>query len=488
MVDFTVLLETESDKPIYKDIYESIRSSILSGKLTPGSKLPSSRELARQSGVSRMTVVNAYEQLLAEGYLIGKHGSGTYVAESLPEEYVQAKKPASKIFAKSNRGIELSRHGKYLQKASEAILKNDAETVAVPFQHGQPAADAFPLNTWQKLTSRVAQIPMHRLAKQTSAFGYAPLCVAVSNYLRTSRAVECEPRQVMITAGAQQSLDLISRVLLDRGDKVWMEDPGYIGARSAFLGAGAIVQRCGRDGEGFDLRSAVKKYGNAKLLYTTPSHQFPLGGSTSIGRRLELLDWAEKQNAWIVEDDYDSEFRYQGRPLASMQGLNSSNVIYLGTFSKTMFSALRLGCMIVPADMIDIFSTARLISDGHSPLIEQATLATFIEDGHFSRHVRRMRKLYAQRQQQFLELAAKYLGNSVECAPQRSGMHLVGYLSEGVSDVAASEAAREVGVRVAPLSEYAMKTPKRGGLLFGYAGYDAKEMEEALKKLAKVLR
>lgn len=488
MIDLPQLVAVNSDGPLYKGIYGSIRDAILQRTLVAGEQLPSSRNLALELGLSRMTVVNAYEQLLAEGYLTGRHGAGTFVADTLPDEYLTAKHPVvSKKNSTRVRTRSLSRQGGFLQKASSAILKNDAETLSVPFQHGRSAIEEFPFNLWQQLVTKAVQMPFRKLAAENGALGYWPLRVAVAKYLRIARAVRCEPEQVVITSGTQQSLDIISRIALDEGDAVWMEDPGYLGAQDAFMASGAIIKPCSRDEDGIDLKKAVDQYGFAKLIYVTPSHQYPLGGSTSLRRRLDLLEWAANNDTWIIEDDYDSEFRYAGRPLASMQGLDDhGGVIYLGTFSKTIFSALRLGCMIVPHDLISVVETTRLISDGHSPLIEQAALTAFIEDGHFTRHVRRMRKLYAERQAAFLDLATRYLGDRVQLEAAASGMHLIGWLPKGVSDKAVSEAAAVVGVRVAPISEYAIKKQKRGGLLFGYAGFSISEIETAMKHLSQI--
>lgn len=483
---FVPLDHDDDSIPLYKQIYDSIRSSILSGEIESQMRLPATRALAEQLGVSRMTVVNAYDQLLAEGYLEGKTGSGTFVASRLPEEYLIAPKQAVGVRREYRRKLRLSGYGKFLARQGRAIQTNEAAGRMVPFQHGLPALDDFPFDIWQKLIQK-SQTRLKRLLDENEPTGYRPLREAIANHLRSARGVNCAPEEVVITNGAQQGLDLISRILLGAGNCVWMEDPGYLGAREAFGASGADVLPVRCDAEGFDLDHAVKKYGSADLVYVTPSHQFPLGGAMSLRRRLKLLEWAASGDAWIIEDDYDSEFRYEGRPLASMQGLDrDGRVIYVGTFSKTIFSALRLGCLVVPSDMTEIFSTARIVTDAHSPLIEQAALAEFIRDGHFARHVRRMRKLYAERQQILLEAARKYLKGAIEMEPASSGMHLVGWLSEGVSDVEFSAAAAKKGIRIAPVSDYAIRKPKRSGLLFGYAAFDKKQIVESLKRIAEI--
>ena len=481
-------LDHENDSvALYKQIYDSIRGSILRGEIESQTQLPSSRALAEQLGVSRMTVVNAYDQLLAEGYLEGKAGSGTFVASRLPEDYLIAPKENIENRREHKRRLRLSEYGKFLVRNGRAIQSNEAAGQRAPFQHGLPALDDFPHHLWQKLIQKSQQTPLKRLLDENEPTGYRPLRDAIAGHLRAARGVNCAPEEVVITNGAQQGLDLISRILLGAGDHVWIEDPGYLGAREAFGASGADVLPVKCDAEGFDLDRAEKKYGSADLVYVTPSHQFPLGGAMSLRRRLKLLEWAANSNAWIVEDDYDSEFRYEGRPLASMQGLDrDGRVIYVGTFSKTLFSSLRLGCLVVPPDMIEIFSTARIVTDAHSPLIEQAALAEFIRDGHFVRHVRRMRKLYAERQHILFEAAGKYLKGIMELEHASSGMHLVGWLPDGISDIEFSAAAAKKGVRLAPVSDYAIRKPRRCGVLLGYAAFNKMQIVDAVKKIAEI--
>lgn len=474
-------------EPVYRQIYNSIRTSILDGTLAAATQLPSTRTLADDLGISRMTVVNAFDQLLAEGYLIGKAGSGTFVAAELPEEYLTTPQQKRGGRNKLERRLPLSKYGDHLARRHRSILENEEVTGLVPFQHGLSAIDEFPFRIWQKISNKCGQVSLRKLLSQNGPLGFEPLRKALADHLRTARAVNCTSNEIVITGGAQQGLDLISRIMLNEGDQVWMDEPGYLGARDAFSGTGAKVLPVGQDADGFDLDFATKKYGKAKVIYTTPSHQFPVGGSMSINRRLEMLEWAENSDAWIIEDDYDSEFRYEGRPLASMQGLDrNSRVIYLGTFSKTIFSVLRLGCVVVPPDMVSLFEATRLITDGHSPLFEQAILAEFISGGHFGRHIRRMRKLYSERQKILLHAAEKYLKGKIELEAASSGMHLVGWLPEGASDTAFSSTAATRGVRLAPLSDYATRPSKRSGLLFGYAGFGEKQIVSAMKRLEDI--
>ena len=480
-----VVRDERNNGPIHRKIYESIRSSILNGAIRSGDRLPATRIFAAEYGVSRLTVVNAYEQLIAEGYLESKRGSGTFVAKALPETFLTI--AHDQINGSKREGDptrRLSAIGRHLSLRSEDILANETATGFQPFQHGLVSLDDFPYPIWQKILSQVSRVPLRTLLQKNGALGYLPLREAVATHLRASRGVNCEPADTVITNGAQQALDLIARLFVGPDDVVWMDDPGYRGAFEAFGATGAKIYPVRTDGHGFDIKLAAKNHPTAKVIYTTPSHQFPLGGSMSISRRLEILEWAEKHDALIIEDDYDSEFRYEGRPLASMQGLDrNGRVIYIGTFSKTIFSALRLGCMVVPTDLRPLFETARSITDSHSSLTDQVILAKFLNDGHFGRHLRRMRKLYAERQRVFLELASKHL-DWLEFEPSPSGMHLLGWLPEGISDQAISASMAERGVRAAPLSDYAIVKPKRTGLLFGYAGFSKKEMTTAFRRIS----
>ncbi|HYG82269.1 MAG TPA: PLP-dependent aminotransferase family protein, partial [Pyrinomonadaceae bacterium] len=342
---FITLSLGSSSAPIYRQIYEGLRSAILSGQFGAQAALPSTRALAAQLGVSRLTVVSAYEQLLAEGYVEGKVGSGTYVASSLPEELLQirdndSQQPAA---ASQMKGQKLPRRVPRLVAATTPRLRVPEARHSCAFQHGMPAVDEFPFSVWSRLASRRLRNPPRDLLGYGDAAGYRPLREAVAAYLRSARAVRCDADQVIITAGTQQALYLTTQVLLDAGEAAWVEEPCYPGTRGALSLAGARIVHVPVDGEGFNLAAALGREKRARVAYVTPSHQFPLGVMMSLGRRLALLEWASCAGAWIVEDDYDSEYRYAGRPLASLQGLDKEGrVIYIGTFSKTIFPALRL--------------------------------------------------------------------------------------------------------------------------------------------------
>jgi GntR family transcriptional regulator/MocR family aminotransferase len=296
------------------------------------------------------------------------------------------------------------------------------------------------------------------------------------------------PEQVIVVSGSQQALDLSARVLLDPGDAVWVEDPGYMGARGALSGAGARLVPVPVDEEGLEVAKGIEREPGARLACVTPSHQYPLGVTMSLGRRLELLGWAGRSGAWVIEDDYDSEYRYTGRPLEALQGLDTGGrVLYVGTFSKVLFPALRLGYLVVPPDLVDAFASARELTDRHPPTVEQAVLAGFIDEGHFVRHLRRMRALYARRQAALVEEAAHELPGLLDVGPAAAGLHLVGWLPEGEDDREASRRAANRGVEAPPVSLYGAELRVRGGLMLGYAAVAEREMRGGVRRLAEAL-
>jgi GntR family transcriptional regulator / MocR family aminotransferase len=485
-----ITLDDKSDAPLYRQIYEVIRRSILSGGLHSGRQLPASRLLAKQLGVSRMTVVNAYEQLLAEGYLEGRSGAGTFVAARLPEEFLQASgfERLERQEKHLPRKVMLSEYGSKLAQDSKTILRHHCATALVPFQHGVAAVEEFPFGVWAKIAQRWQKRPPAPILSYGDAVGFQPLRDAVAGHLAAARGVRCTPEQIIITNGTQQALDLIGRIFLSRSDDVCLEDPGYIGARDIFTATGARIVPVPIDDEGFDLQKARKRSTKARLIYVTPSHQFPLGVTMSLARRLSLLEWTRERDAFVIEDDYNSEYRYGGRPLASLQGLDrDGRVIYIGTFSKTIFPALRLGYLVAPTDLIEVFAAARALTDLHSPSIEQAILAEFIAERHFARHIRRMRALYEERQQILVEEARKYFKGMLDVAPAEAGMHLIGWLPEGIGDREVSRRAAEAELNLAPVSAYCISQKLRGGLLLGYTAFNGKQIRQGVKKLAQVL-
>ena len=488
MVPFLPLqLDRNARVPLQQQLYDEVRSAILSGRLSPGSRVPATRALAADAGISRNTVAGAFDQLLAEGYLEGKVASGTYVARSLPEDLLRARRPAHPIRKPEPAG-DLSRRGRMLAGIPFPSTRRGVAT-ARAFRPGLPALDEFPRVLWARLAARLLRHAPDAILTYGETAGYRPLRQAIAAYLRAARGVRCSADQVIVTAGSQQALDLAVRLLLDPGDIALVEDPGYLGARGAFRAAGIRPVPIPVDGEGFDIGAAEARAPEARFVCVTPSHQFPLGATMPLARRMMLLEWARRRRAWIVEDDYDSEFRYAGRPLPALQGLDSSNrVIYTGTFSKVLFPSLRLGYMVVPEQLVDAFLAARALADRHPPGLEQALAAEFLTEGHFARHLRRMRALYAERQQALLSALQTEVGDRLEVAPEEAGMHLIAWLPNGSDDSAVAQKAAEAGIKVNAVSIYAMKTRLRPGLLLGYAAFTPRQIREAARKLAAVLK
>jgi GntR family transcriptional regulator/MocR family aminotransferase len=487
-----LVLDLQSGEPLHRQIYGELRRVILDGALPAGARLPATRDLAVELGISRNTVMAAFEQLVAEGYLEGRVGAGTYVTASLPDELLHAGRSASRRERDGGAGprpavpgaAALSARGRAL--AATAVTTRRAGVASPAFRMGNPDTSQFPFDEWARIVARLWRTPGEGLLRYGDPAGYLPLRRAIAEHLAVARAVRCTPEQVIVVSGSQQALDLAARVLLDPGDGVLFEDPGYLGARAALTAAGARIIPVPVDADGAVIDAAGRVH--ARAMYITPSHQFPLGVTMPLGRRLAVLDWAARSRAWIIEDDYDSEYRYAGRPHAALQGLDDAGrVIYVGTFSKVLFPSLRLGYLVVPPALAPAFIAAREISDRHPPAVEQAALAEFVERGHLARHIRRMRALYADRQALLLELAARQLAGLLEVEPCTTGLHLVGWLPEGVDDADAADRAAEAGVDVAPLSAYAIAPVRRGAFMLGYAALDARTMADGVRRLAGAL-
>ncbi|MBX7172302.1 MAG: PLP-dependent aminotransferase family protein [Pyrinomonadaceae bacterium] len=483
-----ILIDENSDVPIYRQIYDSIRQLILHGKLQPKTQLPATRLLAKQLNVARMTIINAYEQLFAEGYLESKTGSGTFVAARLPEDFLNAEKPQKKQTETTNRTFKLSNFGDYLAHNGERILRPYNTQNILPFRHGIPAIDEFPFEIWSKILQKQLKSANSKIFSYGDIQGFPPLREAIANHLYQSRGVFCTAEQIIITNGTQQTLDLIGSVFLSKNDEICLEDPTYFGARDVFSAIGAKLIPVSVDKEGFELEEAKTKSRNPRLIYVTPSHQYPLGMTMSLARRMNLLEWARETESFIIEDDYDSEYRYAARPLASLQGLDRhGSVIYIGTFSKTVFPALRLGFLVAPKDLVEVFKTAKALRDWHSPQIDQAVLAEFISDGHFTKHLRKMRGIYQKRQQVLVEEAQKHLKGMLEILPATSGMHLIGWLPEGVDDWQIFQAARKENLQLTPISASCLEQKLRGGFFIGYTAFNEIQIKEGIKKLREIL-
>ncbi|HZS07585.1 MAG TPA: PLP-dependent aminotransferase family protein [Blastocatellia bacterium] len=471
--------------PLYLQVCERIRGAILAGDLKPESRLPSTRTLAADLGVSRNTVEVAFSQLEAEGFLLRRVGAGSYVAGEIPEQSRPPRRAHAKVCASyKRREAVLSERGRIIV-ASAAESESASARAFTPCV---PALDCFPFRAWHRLIARRSRLYREELLLHGEAAGYRPLREAVSDYLGTARAVKCDWRQVIILTSTQQAIELAARLLLDPGDPVWLEDPGYINARAALQGAAAQIVPVPVDDDGLNVEVGRERAPAARLAYVTPSHQYPTGVTMSLGRRLALLEWAARADAWVIEDDYDSEFRYTGRPLASVQGLDpAGRVIYTGTFNKVMFPALRLAYLVVPGDLVDKFTAARTLTDGCTPGFMQAVMADFIAEGHFGAHIRRMRNIYRERREVLLESVARHLGNRLRAGPTDTGLHVAGWLQKGANDQAISERAAAKGLDVPPLSRYYLARHPPPGLLLNYASVTPKAIQQGIRTLASVL-
>lgn len=465
--------------PLHRQLYAALREAILTRQLAPGARLPSSRTLASELRVARTTVVVAFEQLHAEGFVVGRVGAGTRVAGDI----VSGRTRSHRVPA--DAAPQLSRRGTAIAATASAA---NLGLAAGLFHPGLPAVDAFPTATWAQLANRRLRGPTADLLAYGDTAGYLPLREAIADYLGSARAVRCTPEQVIIVNGAQQAIDLIARLLLDPGDTVWIEEPGYSGAQGALRAAGARLVPVPVDSEGLLVATGIASAPAARLAYVTPSHQFPLGATLSLARRLELLAWAQQAGSWIVVDDYDSEYRFVGRPLAALQGLDTAGrVLYLGTFSKVLSPALRLGYLVAPPSLVEAFLAARKLIDRHPPLLEQAVLADFMAAGHFARHLRRVRDLAAERQGALIEAMRETFGEAIATAAHPAGLHLVGDLPAGIDDRRASQLARAAGIMAPPLSTSFLAPTDRRGLLLGYASAPPAALRDATRRLGRAL-
>ncbi|MFG6202528.1 PLP-dependent aminotransferase family protein [Nonomuraea sp. JJY05] len=481
-----ITLDPAPGVAISRHLYERIRDAILSGQLRPGLRLPSSRALAAELGVSRTTTVTAYERLRDEGYLDGRVGAGTTVA------LLQIPHPAAAPVHEPPRVRQprLSAQGAALAGVRWRMRHTmDGPGSGPPaFPVGRPAIDAFPAELWGKVVARRARRSAGSLLRYQHPAGYQPLREAIAAYVGMARAVRCAPEQVLVVGGAQAGLSLAARLLLDPGDDAWMEDPGYYGARGAIIAAGATPVPVPVDTDGLDIDAGKARAPHARIAYVTPSHQFPLGVTMSLPRRLALLDWARTAGSYVVEDDYDSEYRYVGDPLPSLQGLDGAGrVVYVGSFSKVLFPALRIGYLIVPDELVDAFTAGQRFAAAHVPALEQAALTDFIADGHFARHVRRMRALYAGRGAALVQAARQELDGLLSVTPAHAGMHVIGWLPQDRDDRAAARQAAAYDVDVQSLSAHAQEPAERPALLLGHAATPEPYIVPAVHRLAASL-
>ena len=475
-------LDRNAGVPIYRQVYDGLRRAILDGRLHPGQRIPSTRGLAADLGVSRLPVLSAYEQLLHEGYLVGRTGAGTFVTRDLPDDLLRA--PAI------GRLTPSARHSTGVRK--RAVVNPTVPTSwslpVVPFQCGLPALDLFPHAAWAKLVSRqVRAETAERLAYGDPA-GLRSLRVAVAEHVRASRAVRCEADQVLIVPGSQAALRLAAATLLEPDDRVAIEEPGYFGAHRAFRAAGAKLVPVPVDADGLNVTTLQRRGGDIRVVYVTPSHQYPLGMTMSASRRFALLDWAARHQAWILEDDYDSEFRYVSRPVGALQGMDSHDrVIYIGTFSKALFPAVRVGYVVVPPALWTRFLDSRFAFDVFTPTLYQRALSEFLQQGHFDRHLRRMRSAYLERRNALLRGLARHCGDLLRVHNSDAGLHVTVLLGDGVDDRDVAARMGRRGLAAIPLSNSYVGSTRKHGLLLGFGCAAPQRLLQATRILGEVL-
>jgi GntR family transcriptional regulator/MocR family aminotransferase len=502
----------EARQPAYRRLYLGIRNAILDARLKPGEKLPATRDLAQQLRLSRNTVVNAFDLLMSEGYLEGRVGAGSFVATSLPDHLFNPRETNNAIAPHTaalpvlpanepNPASTANIPSRPLQ-ISKSALRSLAYTrhhphfpTFRPFNPSTPDLSAFPFDIWARLLRRAWRVPKQDLTTPTDSMGLPGLRREIAAWLRQSRGVNCDADRIMIVSGAQQALDLIGRALIDPGDVVAAEDPGYEGIRGVLAANGAVIQPIPVDREGLQVSAlGSETLPPARMVVTTPSRNFPMGTTLSLARRLSLLQWARDVDGWIIEDDYDSEYRYDGPPLSSLQGLDRDNrVIYVGTFSRVLFPGIRLGYLVLPPDLVPVFRGLRGFADGVAAPTAQAALAAFFTDGHFGSHVRRMRLLYGERRTHLLSLINDHAADLLDVVPTDGGLHICAHLINGQPDHLYQQALFEKQVDCRFLSSYfhdkspCDNDPARQGLVLGFAGWEQKQLGQSFSDLTTIL-
>ena len=502
-----VLIPLEGDGPLYRRLYRHFRAEILSGHLPAGTRLPATRALADELGVSRNVVLSAYQQLVDEGYAEPRKGAGTFVTPELPERLLQIHRReidttpigrqatgAGMPEPRRIRPPKLSSFGQRLSALGPMTDPDElprspgsavSDDLPFDFRYGLALPDPATATVWRRLLSRHARnLPMEYDSPQ----GSPAFRRALARYLRQSRGIEADPSQIVITSGSQQAIDLLVRLLAESGDTIAIEDPGYRGARQIFVAAGLSIQSCTVDDHGLNPEDVNP---SARWIYVTPSHQFPTGAVMPVERRLALLDWVKANDAYVIEDDYDSELRYEGPPLEAVAALDQHHrVLYVGTLSKVLFPALRLGYVVLPEPLVEVFTAAKRLTDRHSPSLEQRVLADFFAEGHFARHLRRMRRRNSSRLRVFRQALHDVFGERAQAASSAAGIHLmVSFPKDSATDVDRwVREAKALGVGLYPLAPYFEQPPKTPGLLFGYANLEEDEIREGLRRLASVSR
>ncbi|MCB0006290.1 MAG: PLP-dependent aminotransferase family protein [Anaerolineales bacterium] len=475
----TLNLRHDGTDPLYRQIYAGLRAQILAGALPAGTQLPSSRALANHYQIARITVVQAYEQLALEGFIEQRHGSGSYVSEGLQ---LPADRPVS-------TRPHWARWGQRLETVIAAPEEVEAtQRPEFDFGFGRPLRQSFPYDVWRRLLARYLSTDDAILARYGSAAGFLPLREAVADYLVQWRGVRCVPEQVVIVSGSQQALDILARLLLTPGDCVAVEDPGFVDAYELLRMHGARLCGVPTDAQGL-ISSALPEGERIRLAFVTPSNQFPKGGTLPLKRRLELLNWAARHNAYLIEDDYDGELRYEGRPVAALQGLDGAGrVIYLGSFSKVLFPALRLGYVVLPEPLLERFVQTKALVDRGAPTLTQAAVTDFISEGHFERHLKRLRRAYGARRAVLLAAVAQAMpAGSYKVVTEPAGLHVMLYLQPGLNEALLIRAAAQQGLHFYAGSPYHLNPPPAPSILLGFSGLDEAQIEVGIGRLAQLI-
>jgi GntR family transcriptional regulator/MocR family aminotransferase len=478
-------LDGDGASPLFQQLYRQLRQAVLEGRLQTGARLPATRFLAAELGVSRTSVLAAYDQLASEGFLELRHRSGVFVAADLPIA------PAPKLAPSAPKPLRLGiRARDAVGVGPIGVAPTNKQPWPGCFVSGAPDVSQFPFDLWSRLLARAWRDPDSALPIGGDPGGHPDLRAAIAHYLGEARGIVCDPDHVLVVSGIRQALDLTCRLLLDPGDQVWMENPGYPGIRAILAANGAEVAGIPVDEEGIDVAAGRMAAGKARLVCVAPSHQFPLGVALSLPRRLMLLEWAREAGAWVLEDDYDSEYRYAGRPLATLKSLDADHrVIYVGTLSKLLFPSLRLGYLVAPPQLADAFRRLRTQLDDQPSMVAQPALAELFRSGHLAAHVRRMRQIYAMRQRAFLKAARRHLSGLISFHAEESGLHLVGRIGRrlgGRPDKALAAAAARAGIVLSALSDYDLLGDGPQGLMFGYAAAPEDLVEPALRRLKEI--
>jgi GntR family transcriptional regulator / MocR family aminotransferase len=484
-----VRLDRASSEPLYQQLYRQIREELESGSFdSSASRVPSSRVVAATLGISRPTVNQAFSKLLEEGYLQSRKRSGIFVADHLPATFLKAATPATT--ARIEHSPRVARRVTRMTdfRTSRQLDVGMGGPPGVIFVAGLPAVDEFPIAVWERLRAQVLAKKGAHLLRYASSRGEIELRKAIAAYLCDFRGANCHPDQIVVVGGMQQAMLACALALINEGEVAWIEDPGFYQARNVLAFVGAKVVPRPIDREGLVIGKCSRR-NSPRLVLVTPSHQFPFGVTMSLKRRKALIEFAQSRDAYILEDDYNSEFRFDGPPLPCLQGLDhAGRVIYAGTMSKILYPSLRLGFLVAPPQLVDTLVKVRAVMDQHSPAIDQATLARFITEGFFLSHVKRVREVYAQRRVFFIEQFQKLLGDYLDLEITPAGLHFIAWLRRSEDFPLLMRAREQTGVWPRPLSFFCIKAQLDPAFVFGFAAWSRAQIEQGLAKLASAIK